>query len=354
MDQHNNTERPLTLRWIRKREGLCFPILLVLLIALGITLIFCTVVGSVNIPLQEIVKILFRTGESSGNYEAILLKIRLPRVLNAALVGAALSISGTSMQGLLKNPLADGSTLGVSSGASLGAVLAIALGLRIPGTPYAATTVMAVAFAAASLFFILMLSHRLDYSLSTHTILLMGIIFGMFVNSIISMVLVVAEDHLRSIVFWTMGSLNGSNFGDTKLLAVTFVVFGSFILSRAKELNAFALGESIASNLGVDVQREKMWLLIASSSLIGVTVAVSGTIGFVGLVIPHMSRLAFGSNHKTLLPISAFIGAIFLLLTDLMARTLFRPQELPIGVITSFFGSLVFVYLFAEKRRSRC
>ena len=280
------------------------------------------------------------------------MNVRLPRVLNVALVGASLALCGAAMQGLLRNPLADGSTLGVSSGASLGAVLALALGVTIPGTAYGGTMVMAMVFAFLSLAAILGLAYALDRSLTTNSIILIGVIFSMFASSVISLVISFASQNIKSITFWTMGSLAGTNFGHTRVLALALLICGVIILRYARELNAFAIGEDNARHIGVNVRRVKLVILVAVSVLIGVCVSVSGTIGFVGLVVPHMARMITGPNHKRLLPSAMFSGAIFLLLADLAARTILRPIELSIGVVTSLVGAVAFITIFVRTRKA--
>jgi len=257
------------------------------------------------------------------------------------------------MQGLLKNPLADGTTLGVSSGASLGAVLAIAFRISIPGLPFAGTMVMAMLFAFMSLVIILSLAYRLDYSLSTNTIILIGIIFSMFVSSIVSLVVTFAGEHVRDITFWLMGSLAGSSYFDAAVLSVIALVCVVILLSKSRELNAFAIGEDNARNIGVDVRRVRLTILIAVAVLIGACVSVSGVIGFVGLVTPHMVRMLTGPNHKRLLPATLFGGACFLMLADLAARTILSPRELPIGVVTSLIGAILFLMIFFRTRQGR-
>jgi iron complex transport system permease protein len=255
------------------------------------------------------------------------------------------------MQGLLRNPLADGSTLGVSSGASLGAVIAIAFGITIPSLPFAGTMVMAITFAFISLIIILSLAYKLDYSLATNTIILIGVIYSMFISSILSLIITFASDKVQHITFWTMGSLAGSSLNNARVLLMALVTFGGVILLHARELNAFAIGEENARHIGVNVKRVKLIIMIAVSGLIGVCVSIGGTIGFVGLVTPHMVRMITGPNHKRLLPASLFGGATFLMLADLVARILLNPLELPIGVVTSFIGALLFVYIFYTSRR---
>ena len=320
-------------------------------------MLLCICVGSVSIPLGDTVTALWNSlwglEIPTGISKNIILNVRLPRVLNVALVGAALSLCGAAMQGLLRNPLADGSTLGVSSGASLGAVLALALGVTIPGTTYGGTMVMAMLFAFLSLVAILGLAYALDRSLSTNSIILIGVIFSMFASSVINLVISFAEDHIKSITFWTMGSLSGTNFSHSRILALALLICGGIILRYARELNAFAIGEDNARHIGVNVKRVKLIILIAVSVLIGVCVSISGTISFVGLVMPHMARMITGPNHKRLLPSAMFSGAIFLLLADLVARTILRPIELSIGVVTSLVGAVAFIIIFYRTRKAR-
>lgn len=312
-------------------------------------LALCLSLGSVSIPLATIVQALgklFAPPDMLSSLERIVIFVRLPRVLAVAVSGAALSLCGVAMQGLLRNPLADGSTLGVSSGASLGAVLTIAFGFNVPGFALFGRVGMAVLFAFLSLMLILSLAYRLDRQLSTNTIILIGIVYSMFAAALMSLVLAFAKDRVRDIVFWTMGSLAGADLTHVLLLSSALLIVSIVLFRLRTELNAFAIGESNAETIGVHVKTVKLTVLIAASILIGVTVAIGGTIGFVGLVVPHMARLVVGPNHHRLVPASLFVGAIFLLLADLVARTIVSPLELPIGVITSLVGAIVFVFLF--------
>lgn len=323
--------------------------------ALLFIMLFCVCAGSVGIPVRDTVTAIwnsiFKLPIPEGISKSIIVFVRLPRVLCAALIGAALSLGGGAMQGLLRNPLADGSTLGVSSGASLGAVIAIAFGIVIPGIPFGGTVFMAMGFAFLSLIIILLLAYRLDFSLSTNTIILIGVIFTMFTNSIISFIVTFSGAKVKSIMFWTMGSLSGSSYANALMLLVALVIFGTAIILCSRELNAFAIGEENARHVGVNVKRVKLGVLISVSALIGVCVSVGGTIGFVGLVIPHMTRMLTGPNHKRLLSASLFSGAVFLMLADLLGRIIINPLQLPIGVVTSFIGSIVFIYIFYSTRK---
>ena len=333
-----------------KREGFSAAQYAVMLLITLIVFVLSVCIGSVSVSLKEVFGSVW--GAISGIaaneelYRSIIVSVRLPRVVCVALIGAALSLGGAAMQGILRNPLADGTTLGVSSGASLGAVLAIAFGVQLPWISGGGSMLLAILFAFVSLVIILTLSQKLDHSLSTNTIILTGIVFSMFINSIISLVIAFAGERVKTITFWTMGSLANTNYLNVIAIFIALVLCGSTILMQAKELNAFAFGEDNARSVGVDVKRVKLFVLIAVSALIGVCVSIGGTIGFVGLVTPHMTRMIVGPSHKKLLPASMVFGAVFLMLADLLSRTVIRPVELPVGVVTSFIGAIVFIYIF--------
>ncbi len=340
-----------------KSERFSWRIYALFALALMAAMLLCICVGSVSIPLGDTLTAIWNTiwGREvpAGISKNIIINVRLPRVINVALMGAALSLSGAAMQGLLRNPLADGSTLGVSGGASLGAVTALAFGITIPCSSYGGVMLLAMTFAFLSLMLILSLAYVLDRSLSTNSIILIGVIFSMFASSIINLLISFASDQVRSITFWTMGSLSGTGYSHARILAIALAGCGAVILRYARELNAFAIGEDNARHIGINVKRVKLIILIAVSVLIGVCVSIGGTIGFVGLVMPHMARMVTGPNHKRLLPSSMFSGAIFLLLADLTARTLLSPIELSIGVVTSLVGAVAFVIIFYRTRKGR-
>ena len=325
--------------------------------ALLMTMMMCICVGSVGISFSDTAAAVWNAAwglpAAENIAKNIILNVRLPRVLCVALSGAALSLCGAAMQGLLRNPLADGSTMGVSSGAALGAVTAMAAGFTLPGSSYGGTMVSAMAFAFGSLALILSLAYTLDRSLSTGNIILIGVIFTMFISAIISLVIAFASDHTKSLAFWTMGSFSGVNYEQAKLLGAALAVCGGILFRFSPELNAFAIGEDNARHIGVNVKRVKLIILITVSVLIGVCVSISGTVSFVGLVMPHIARMLVGPNHRRLLPASLFSGAIFLLLADLAARTALSPIELPIGVVTSLVGGVAFVIIFYQTRKSR-
>ena len=339
-----------------KREKFTPVTYLLLTAALFFTMVLCICVGSVRISFSDTVTAVWNAAWGlplpENIAKNIILNVRLPRVLCVTLAGAALSICGAAMQGLLRNPLADGSTMGVSSGAALGAIIAIATGFTLPGISFGGSMVMAMAFAFGSLILILSLAYALDRSLNTSSIILIGVIFTMFISSIISLVITFASDHTRSLSFWTMGSFSGVNYDQVKIMGLALLLGGGILIRFSPELNAFAIGEDNARHIGVNVKRVKLIILITVSVLIGVCVSISGTVSFVGLIMPHIARMLVGPNHKRLLPAALFSGAIFLLLADLTARTLLSPIELPIGVVTSIVGAVAFVIIFYRTRKA--
>ena len=319
-------------------------------------IMLCVSLGSVQIPLAEVAQNLghLLSGHpAQGAVANIIRNVRLPRVLCAALTGAGLSLCGAAMQGLLQNPLADGSTLGVSSGASLGAALSIFIGFTLPGSFISGTVLMSILFAFASLAAILLLALTLDRSLSTATIILIGVVYSMLISSLLSLLIAFSGNKLRAISFWTMGSLASSSYENALLLLIALLLAGGVLLSKARVLNAFALGESRALHLGVDIRREKLIVMSCVSVLIGVSVSVGGGIAFVGLITPHIMRMLTGPNHKQLMPGCLFGGAVFLMVCDLIARTIVSPIELPIGVVTSMIGAVMFIVIFVRQRNRR-
>lgn len=315
----------------------------------------CLALGSVSIPFSKFVQLVvsFVSGKLEAETEsAILFTLRLPRVLGAGLSGAALSVAGCAMQGLIQNPLADGSTLGVSAGAGLGALLSLLFGVSLPLIPLAGRAGMAIAFAFLTLISLLLAAYSLDKELKSTTIILCGIVFSMFISAAMSLIIAFAGPKIGVASFWMLGSLSGLNMQGVGLLTLGLVIGFGMLFFRARELNAFSLGENSAVSIGVSARPVKLEILVAVSILVGVCVAVGGSIAFVGLIIPHIARFLFGGNHLRLLPATAFMGAVFLQLCDLAARTLLSPLELPVGVVTSLIGALFFISILMRKRGS--
>lgn len=318
-------------------------------IALLIISIWCGVsIGSVHIPLEVIWN--KAADEIAAN---ILWKIRLPRVLLAGLVGASLAIAGAAFQGLLKNPLADPYTLGVSSGASVGAVVTLFFGISLPVVGLYALPTLSMVGAVLTMIAVMSFARIVDRSLKMETLILTGVIFSSFLGSLISLMIALSGEELRQVIGWLLGSVSMRGWPYVQMIT-PFVVIGSILLwTQRRELNVLLYGEERAKHLGVNVKRSKYLILIGGSMLTGAAVAVSGTIGFVGLVVPHMTRMIWGSDHRHLLPLSFLNGATLLIICDLVARTIIVPRELPIGVITAFIGAPVFSYIFYKQRRSK-
>lgn len=305
-------------------------------------------IGSVHIPFEVL-------WNPDANLTAanILWQIRLPRVLLAGLVGAALAIAGAAFQGLFKNPLADPYTLGVSSGASVGAIVTIFFSVSIPLIGMFVLPIFSMVGALVTMLLVMTFAKLVDKSLKMETFILTGIIFSSFLGSLISLMIALTGEELREMIGWLLGSVSMRGWSHVYMI-LPFVMMGSFILwMYRRELNVLIYGEERAQYLGVNVKRSKLMLLIGSSMLTGSAVAVSGTIGFVGLVVPHMTRMMWGTDHRHLLPLSFVNGASLLILCDLVARTIIRPAELPIGVITALIGAPMFAFIFFQQRRNK-
>lgn len=317
--------------------------------------------GSVHVPLSTLLSILGKEMlhlpipvEPDVMYTNIVMSIRMPRVLLAGIVGASLAIAGAAFQGLLRNPLADPYILGVSSGASVGAVMTMFLGLSVAVLNQFTLPVFSIVFAVLTIFSVLFFAQKVDRSMRVETIILTGIIFSTFLSAFISLMIALSGEELRQVINWLMGSVSMRGWSYVWMILPFFIVGSVVLLMNTDELNAMTFGEDRAKHLGVNVQRRKLIILIAGSVLTGAAVAVSGTIGFVGLVIPHLVRQIWGTDHKHLLPLSFIVGGGFLILADLVARTIISPSELPIGVITSLIGAPAFaVILLKNKRKGR-
>lgn len=302
-------------------------------------------IGAVQIPLSTL-----WGGSEDTTATTIVWNIRMPRVFLAALVGAALAVAGAAFQALLKNPLADPYTLGVSSGASVGAVATLFFGLSIPFIGMFTLPLLSMVGALVTLLLVLTFARTMDKSLRMETIILTGIITSSFFGAMISLMIALTGEELRQIIGWLLGSVAMRTWTHVQMIVPFVVIAGGWLLFRARDLNALQLGEDRAHHLGVNVSRVKKEVLIGGSVLTGAAVAVSGTIGFVGLVIPHMTRLLFGADNRHVLPLSMINGASLLILCDLVARTIIEPTELPIGVMTALLGAPVFAWIFFRQR----
>jgi iron complex transport system permease protein len=303
-------------------------------------------IGSVSISLQVLWNP--ELDEASSN---ILWNIRMPRVVLAGLVGASLAMAGAAFQGLLKNPLADPYTLGVSSGASVGAVLTLFFGISVPFLGLFTLPVLSMLGAFLTMIIVMGFARFIDRAMKMETIILTGIIFSSFLGSVISLMIALTGEELRQIIGWLLGSVSMRGWPYVTM-ALPFMILGYLLLwLNRRELNAMLFGEERAKHLGVNVKRRKMMILTGGSILTGAAVSVSGTIGFVGLVVPHMTRMLWGADHRHVLPLSFINGATLLIICDLVSRSIISPSELPVGVITAFIGAPVFAFIFWKQRR---
>ena len=319
---------------------------LILLLLLGLAGMLAVRVGAVGLSLSDIIAAL--RGHADNATRTIVVGLRIPRVVLAALCGAALAVSGATYQALLRNTLAEPYILGVSSGAALGAVGATVLGLD----RLSQWIIPAFAFAGSLAAIVLVLRVALVAGrvLDRRTLLLAGVVVGAFCNAAVLLFLTFADaESFRSAVFWMMGSLSGATWQHVLLIAVPLVVAGVVLFGLARSLNLLSVGEPTAAALGVPVERVKYLCFALASVLAAAAVSVSGVIGFVGLIIPHAVRLMWGSDYRQLLPSAALLGAIFLVAADAAARTVAAPTELPIGVLTALVGVPVFVVLLRRR-----
>ena len=336
----------------------CWRLIVFALVVLCLVIMFfCMTTGPAHITFKEafllsidslpFVNIPDLVADFPLSHQTIVSEVRMPRVILAALVGAALAGVGTTMQGLFKNPMADPYILGVSAGASLGAALAIVTGAgRLLGMWSLPLYAFLGAIISTWLAYFLA---RIGNKVPVYTLLLAGIALSSFLNALMSFIMIRNSRELKQIVFWMLGSFSGSNWSQVKI-AFPFILLGlSALLFFAKDLNALLFGEDTAQNLGVHVEQIKKLLLFIAALTVAAAVSVSGTIGFVGLMVPHIVRLVTGPDHRILLPAGMLAGAIFMMVTDSLARTILAPIEIPVGIITAFLGGPFFIYLIKRK-----
>jgi iron complex transport system permease protein len=318
--------------------------------------------GFAPISFNDILTILLKQIPGIGNLvdsstvpktaEVIIMQIRLPRIICGALVGAALATAGCVYQGIFRNPMADPYTIGASTGATLGAALVIVLGVGV--SLLGVNTLQILAFVGSILTVLLVYNiSRVGSRVPVTTLLLTGIAVSLFQTAIVTYLKVIAEESLlHNLTFWIIGSLSSTeNWNDVwsilPLIVIGIVV--SFLFSR--DLNILALGEDQAQHLGVDIEKVKRILLVSGALITAASVSISGLIVFVGLVIPHLTRVVMGPDHRILLPTSAIVGASFLMICDAIARVVMGSGEAPVGIITALSGAPFFIYLLRRKRK---
>ncbi len=353
----------MDLRTVMRR--LRTPFLFLLGGVLGVVALVSLTQGAVDIPVADTLAILrahlpgggeATLGPEAAAHESVLWHLRLPRLLFGIIVGAALSVSGALMQGLFRNPLADPGLIGVSSGAALGAVTIIILGGHFfPGVSWLSDIRFLPAAAFVGAFLVTIAIQRIASSggyTAVATLLLAGVAMNSIVGALIGLATFLATDvQLRTLSFWTLGSLGGATW-ETLGLALPFCI-GLLIIAPffASALNAMSLGEAEAEHLGFSVERTKRVLIVITAAGVGVCVAFTGMIGFIGLVVPHLIRLCIGPDHRWLIPGSALGGALLLVMADTTARTIVAPAEMPIGILTAAFGGPFFLFMLLSQRR---
>ncbi|TVQ28675.1 MAG: iron ABC transporter permease [Spirochaetaceae bacterium] len=340
----------------RRRATVAFGLAAGLVVSFSAALAF----GAVTLPIGSVVRVLLRVVAPGGidpaeldapmrRVYAILYHIRLPRAVAALFAGLALAVSGAAVQGLFRNPMASPDILGISAGSSLGAVLAIVSGLvvlhplAVPGASFLG------ALAAAS--FVYTIAARRG---GTHLIyvILAGLAVSSLLSGLVSAVLVFSEEYaLSQFIFWTMGGLEGRTWANVTAPIPFILVLSVVLMFHANPLNLLSLGEEQAHSLGVRVEAIKVSVLVISSMLTAMAIAIAGPIAFIGLMVPHLVRMVTGPNHRTLLPFSALAGAIFLLGSDLVARLLFAPHEIKTGIVTAVIGGPYFIFLIIRYQR---
>ncbi len=332
-------------------------VLAALALALLAAVVLAVALGAVAVPPGDIARMALARlapGRLAVTWtpgdEVIVFTLRLPRVVAAALVGGALAVAGVVFQGLLQNPLADPYIIGTSGGAALGATIALSLPVQALWFGFGLVPVLAFAGAMVAVLVVYNIA-RVGARAPVVTLLLAGFATSSMLAAVMSLLMLVSGATLRRIILWTMGGLAVTGWSQVAIVAP--LVLGAMLVAGlfARDLNAFLLGEEEAAYLGVNVERRKLTLLLLGSLLTGAAVSLSGLVGFVGLVIPHVARLVLGPDHRLLLPASALVGAAFLVLADLLARSLLAPTEIPVGIVTALVGAPFFIYLLRRSKR---
>lgn len=346
MEQNNRN-----LKITRKRKG----VILWMTLFLAASVVAATAIGAVPVPISDTARILLRplglfpNASFADGMENIIFYVRFPRVLVAVLVGAALSASGCVMQGMFRNPMADPGVIGLSSGAGLGAVVAVSLGLTAKSMfvmPF-----FAIAGAILAAFAVYFIASR-GGKIPVLTLILSGIAVNTFLGSLTSLVLTkMNESKVTEYLFWAVGSLGGRRWEHVMIILVPIVVLLSVLFLFSRDLNILLLGEEESHALGLDPTKTRRTMLLLVSITTAMAVSVSGSISFVGLIVPHIIRLIVGPDHRILLPASALAGAIFMVVCDLIARTVMIPAEIGVGIVTSLLGAPYFIYLLNRARK---
>jgi len=336
--------------------------ILSLLASLGLVFIWACTIGPEKIPLNHSAKMVLSKipgiknfidlSDVKSSHQIIFFVVRIPRVLLATLAGMALAGSGVVFQGVLRNPLAEPYVLGVSSGAAFGASLVIVTGVSISVLGLSSIAIGALLGALITIYVVYTIA-KVGMKSSITTLLLSGIAVSFLLSSMVSLMIALNRDRIEQIIFWTMGSLNAAKMDQVQVVALPIIVCLVVFIFFSRDLNVLLLGEDSATSMGIDVTWIRKILLMTASMATALSVSVTGIIGFVGLIVPHAMRIILGPNHKYLTPASIISGAIFLIFSDTIARTIIAPGQLPLGVVTSVIGAPYFVYLLYKSNLGR-
>lgn len=330
-----------------------FTALVVLFLLVLFSIFFASSVGAVPISITTTWKILlsklgFYANSSFNQYEVLTIwELRLPRVILSLLTGASLAICGALFQSIFRNPICDPYILGISSGASLGAAIAFILGLNVF---FFGVTIAALISGLLTLFVIITIA-QFGNKQSTYSLLLIGIAINFFLSAIITLLIVINQESMQKIIFWTMGSFGTTSWSDILLLISIMIPVIFILYYHSKDLNILQLGSETAKTLGVNTEKITILTLSAASVLIATAVSICGVIGFIGLIVPHIVRILVGNNIRTVFIFSLFVGAIFMLIADTLARIIAIPSELPVGSITAMAGAPYFIYLLIRRKK---
>ena len=284
---------------------------------------------------------------------SIFWNIRVPRALVSFFVGGSLAVSGAVMQSLLQNPLASSYTMGVSSGSAVGAALIIISGIQSFALRSFLLPLTGFVFALLTVFFVILFSSRIDRNIHSYTIILIGMVISLFVSAMLTLIAALFPDHSQQIYFWMMGSFSARNWSHVLIIIPVSIIVTFIIMLFSRELDIMTFGDDQAMSIGVNTRHKKILLIMLTALLTGVSVAFTGTIGFIDLVAPHAVRRIFGARHKAVIPMSFLFGGAFMSVMDLIARTLLSPREIPVGAVTALLGAPFFIILFFKKRDTK-
>lgn len=344
---------------MKEKKDLLIKKFLLLLFCLPLAILFSVSVGSADLSMGESLRLLFSKIPFFGKwldcsdlkevYQIIVFQVRLPRIILAGLVGAGLSLAGAVFQGLFRNPLADPHVLGVSSGAAVGATFVILSGIQIHFFGLGAVGIGAFLGAVVTIFFVYRIA-CIRERVPVVNLLLTGTAISTMLSALISLMMSLHQEGIEKVYMWTLGSFSSASWTKVGYLAVCLLISALGFEVLSNDLNLLLTGEDAAESMGVDLVRLKKQIVCLASFLVAACVSVSGVIGFVGLIMPHCMRMISGSSYRSLIPFSLAGGAVFMILCDMMARTVTAPSEIPVGVVTSLIGAPYFIYLIYQNR----